>query len=59
MVSATNRRFELIHSNQHVTPAICFELQLYVQLLYIDLVNFDWDDSKEESNIKKHGVDFW
>jgi uncharacterized DUF497 family protein len=22
-------------------------------------VNFDWDDRKEEDNIKKHGVDFW
>ena len=22
-------------------------------------MNFDWDDSKEEINIKKHGVDFW
>ncbi len=20
---------------------------------------FDWDDRKEEANIKKHGVDFW
>ncbi len=20
---------------------------------------FDWDDQKEEANIRKHGVDFW
>jgi uncharacterized DUF497 family protein len=32
---------------------------LYVQLLYGGLVIFDWDDRKEEENIKKHGVDFW
>jgi uncharacterized DUF497 family protein len=22
-------------------------------------VIFDWDDRKEEANIRKHGVDFW
>ena len=22
-------------------------------------MTFDWDDRKEETNIKKHGVDFW
>ena len=32
---------------------------MYVHLPYTRFVIFDWDDRKEEENIKKHGVDFW
>ena len=31
---------------------------MYTECTYNDVINFEWDGKKAESNLKKHGIDF-